>query len=124
MRLSEAILLGSSIVSPCRGTREQYDAPEAVGCALEMALEAAGRKGAKWQESKRVWKWLLEKSPSKFGHEWYLQIAINFDRWVMGPAAHMNLEQFIDWVRSIEPSEPEEFSQMVDVLKEEKVEVL
>jgi hypothetical protein len=116
MRLSHAILLGSTILSPCKGSRKWFENEGDNGCALEMALEAVGRKGAAWQRASDVWNWLNDKSSSiKWGETRLMEIACKFDIWVMTEAS-MTLEQFIEHVRSIEPAEPTESAESVEIV--------
>lgn len=118
MRLSEYILLG-------RHTIEKPKPNDITACAITMALNAAGRtctpsiddpNGFKAYESLiRQWPWLtktaaqcpwcdLDLSAPDLGAS---QIVYHpFDIHVMS-RKQITLEQMCDWIRSIEPPEPE-----------------
>lgn len=104
MRLSDAIALGRTLLIarsmgksknfPCCGPNE--------GCALDMAVAAIGVKSNRWLDAQNHWGW-LNKSASPFD-SWALVLGTTFDREVMIRKS-MTMDQFIDWVRSIEPNE-------------------
>lgn len=110
MRLSDAIVLGSMMLSPCAGGGDGVS----EGCALDMACAAVGVKVAEedsgmplWVLARTYWPWLRNIAPSTA--HWDMQIAMKFDRAVMGRGnngiATMSLDQFIDYVRCVEPAE-------------------
>jgi hypothetical protein len=123
MKLSDAILLGSTLLAPQAG--RQYSAENQSGCALGMAAVATGctfRKvqNVPWQERRTlgvegVWgTWTLElvRRPCKC---FFLivprklrvkeVIAHLFDYHVVHKK-NWTLEQLVDWVRTVEPAEP------------------
>lgn len=124
MRLSDAIATGRMVVQPypnyllVRGGR---------GCALGMAGVAAGLKISEMEESYEAiyteWPWLLqsikpggmrcplcsktEKHPVGF-YDYLSAIQHLFDLHIAGLNPKWTLDQLIDWVRSVEPAEPEQ----------------
>lgn len=123
MKLSEAIFLGSTTMQ-CRGGGGRGVAT--AGCALEMALSAVGRSDLPWTSTDSVWPWLQQPAQSNchcidlvavntyFEVVWHL-----FDTHVIdGAWPAMTLEQLCDWVRSVEPPEPKEFQQIIEVVAE------
>lgn len=100
--LSEAILLGSTFVSPCAGGRKGKNPDMSKGCALEMALAAVERDDLEWPEAAAVWPWVRHNDGND--NRLILLIAHTFDHYVMHLKT-MSLDQFIEWVRSIEPKE-------------------
>lgn len=123
MKLSDAILLGSTLLAPQAG--RQYSPETQSGCALGMAAIATGCTYRKVQnvpsQERRtlgvegVWgTWTLEvvRRPCKC---FFLLvprklrikeiIAHLFDYHVV-TKKNWTLEQLVDWVRTVEPSEP------------------
>ena len=123
MKLSDAILLGSTLLAPQAG--RQYSAETQSGCALGMAAIATGCSYRKvrnvpWQERRTlgvegVWgSWTLEvvKRPCKCFFLFVPRkmrvkdvIAHVFDYHVVRQK-NWSLEQLVDWVRTVEPNEP------------------
>jgi hypothetical protein len=122
MKLSEAILLGSTVLAPQAG--KQYSSETKAGCALGMAAVANGctfRPITQFNEYDRrtlgtegVWgNWVLTRMarPCKC---WRLLvpremrikdiIAHIFDYHVMG-RKNWTLEQLVEWVKTVEPNE-------------------
>lgn len=121
MRLSEAILLGSTSVKSTPGTLlETYPDGGTYGCALGMACfaESVAVPFDSWTGLGPVyenWRWLYDRHQipcgcTRFGGEDMpaaVVIAHMFDYHVSGKLApNWTLEQLVDWVRSVEPSEP------------------
>lgn len=114
IRLSDAILLGSTLVCPARGGSTQQ---KGGGCALDMAVLAVGGTGD-WLMARKIWPWLDDDgipAPWLLGffdtYEWL--IAISFDNYVM--PERISLDQLIDWVRSVEPTPESERAIAKDV---------
>lgn len=105
MQLSEAIMLGSTLLKAHAGGAQRG---RGNGCALDMALVAIGVKGH-WSDVSRYWPWTREHADVVSGsrRNWKLKLACEFDELVMGydhvPSVKMTLEQFADYVRSVEP---------------------
>lgn len=119
MRLSEAILIGSTILSPCQGGKFGIGnrGIDGRGCALDMALASMGHPDWSWLESATIWPWLRETWTAplpEFFHT-YLSVGSHTKRYVIARVfdgsvisrKSLTFEQFIDWVRSVEPSDPE-----------------
>jgi hypothetical protein len=126
MRLSDAIAMGRTLVTPKPGA--QFNIDENAGCALGMAINAAGGVYMKCPPEEHIgrtgkvdewWSFLGmgAKRPcdcyfSKFPHRMPKIMAGKeivahlFDRHVFGKC-DWTLDQLIDWVRSVEPAEPE-----------------
>jgi hypothetical protein len=94
MKLSQAILLGSTICKA--GNANSFDSGESrnVGCGIEMALEAIGSH-EDWVFAGKYWSWLTKEK--------LMLVACRFDAGVLVDGE--TLESFIDWVASIEPPE-------------------
>jgi hypothetical protein len=126
MKLSDAIVLGSSVVKPQRSTLlvDWYDGKR--GCALGMACEAEGIKvgrDAKSQSSLGLifkrWPWTFKREIANDEVCCYelpqanaaMFIAHIFDHHIMtsSPAGGKvwTLEQLLDWIRANEPAEVE-----------------
>jgi hypothetical protein len=123
MKLSDAILLGSTLLAPQAG--RQYSAETQSGCALGMAAIATGCTYRRvpampGQESRTlgvegVWgTWTLERMrrPCKCFFLFLPRkmrvkdiIAHLFDCHVV-TKKNWTLDQLVDWVRTVEPSEP------------------
>ena len=111
MRLSDAIALGRLVMTP----KITFFTHADRGCALQMAIKAVGRD-ENWSGADSIWDWLNEKAerPCRCGRPWVGQaqsqsqhIVHIFDWHVMRDKT-WTLDQLINWVRSIEPPEPEE----------------
>lgn len=115
MRLSDAIAMGRCLIEPRSGGRRS--AKRKKGCALDMGMEAV--YGGCWHEAWRVWPWLNKQCRDGYGSEtWMNRVADRFDTRVMVLKTE-TLEQFIDWVRSVEPAElTEETPTTVEVAAE------
>jgi len=118
MRLSDAIALGCSVI-------EKTDPGSYCGCALAMALIAAGREPMKaefgsglwgkfandnWEQAAWTeWPWILEEFDEP--DWWENRLGVNTGEQIISSMffdvhdKSMSLEQLIDWVRSVEPSE-------------------
>lgn len=113
MRLSDAIAMG-------RVTVEEMQAADITKCALGMACNAVGldpkMTGEDYEGVKAVWPWLSTIVTAPNGAPNYAITIIwrLFDGRVM--AGRMTLDQLIDWVRSVEPSEPEPQQEVVPEL--------
>lgn len=111
MRLSDAIGLGRTLVRVHR-------AGDIRGCALGMSFLAIGGNpadvGPNFESIKAEWPWLKERrfdplySPNNSSANFIAyckSVWLRFDDLVMGGG--MTLDQLIDWVRSVEPPEPD-----------------
>lgn len=122
MKLSEAILLGSTVLAPQAG--QQYSSETKAGCALGMAAIANGctfRPTTQFNEYDRrtlgvegVWgSWVLARVRRPC-HCWRLLvpremrikdvIAHLFDYHVM-VKKNWTLEQLVEWVKTVEPKD-------------------
>jgi hypothetical protein len=113
MRLSEAIALGRMLLSPkVAGKGSTLNCGPNEGCALDMALAALGVESNSWCDAKRHWNW-LNKTANNSMNTWAFTVGIKFDMQVLFSKS-MTMDEFIDWVRSIEPNEdsPEVDSQI------------
>lgn len=140
MRLSDAIAMGRTLVTPVTGIIDNLGGG---GCALGMAGRATGgfaanECGVQMEEVHKRWPWtasfLREDAPCKcyFWQKTFelpagifsQAIAHLFDAHVMQDPQHQEascenetwtLDQLIDWVRSVEPAElTEEPQQLVE----------
>lgn len=105
MRLSDAIAMGRLLVKPSLICDENH------GCVLHMGLRAISST-ARFSAAFMEWRWLLNpvEAPCQCERQQgsaQLEIIHLFDRHVM-LQGDWTLEQLIDYVRSIEPSEPDE----------------
>ena len=114
MKLSEAILLGSTVVKPKAGT--QFDSDEHSGCAIGMAGTAIGagfretpggcREGG--LHTIMGWEWTAKQQRlpcwclplRKRSMAW--TITHIFDHHIMGKK-NWTLERLVAWVASVEP---------------------
>ncbi len=125
MRLSEAILLGSSIVQPNPGVLLGEWDGIVFGCALGMACKAENLTVSNPKKLDPVtehWPWTLAQisqrdrdfceciapemrinSAQFIAHVFDCHLATTY--FPLEPA--WTLEQLVDWVRSVEPAEPE-----------------
>lgn len=123
MKMSEAILLGSTVLAPKAGG--QHFAEMQAGCALGMAALARGctfhkitdfdRKDRRTLGTEGVWgKWVLEEVNRPCNCWRFLVprkmrikdiIAHLFDHHVMG-SKNWTLEQMVAWVETVEPNDP------------------
>lgn len=114
LRLSEAILLGSTSVRPLAGHMIKFQNGETFGCALGMACTSAAVPFFKSQKIYDEWPWLREwfTLPCCCGSGGYFACSVIvhiFDCHVMEVnKPHWTLEQLVDWVRSVEPPEPDQ----------------
>lgn len=114
MRLSEAILLGSTSVRPLAGRMIKFQNGETFGCALGMACTAAAVPFFQSQEFYDEWPWLKNHFtlPCCGGQTEYFGSSVIvhvFDYHIMEVnKPHWTLEQLVDWVRSVEPPEPDQ----------------
>lgn len=108
MRLSEAILLGRHLVTPTAGSF--CETANNGGCALTMGVKAVNGKGIPnhlWGSADSIWPWLNGACGcGRCSGTYMFHIALLFDCDVM--TGKMTLEQLVDYVRSIEPAEPEQ----------------
>lgn len=110
MRLSDAIALGRVVIKPFRG--RIFNSPT-EGCALGMGLAGIGRHG-NGHSPAIDWPWLHKDAPLPCGCycddiDSFRVITHIFDDHIMGICSNRwTLDQLIDWVRSVEPNEPEE----------------
>jgi hypothetical protein len=114
MRLSDAIALGRTVMTPKQGSFGDSES----GCALGMAGKAAGLRiydsSFPIEPLRREWPWLyatVQPYPCRCArtvqyHTDSLIIHL-FDLHVMH-IKDWTLDQLIDWVRSVEPAEPTE----------------
>jgi hypothetical protein len=123
MRLSEAILLGSALVVPEKyGVLHKHNHVWS-GCVYGMALFACGLRTTRSDSAFKYlkqWTWSTEKPPSNPGlcecnplsdellslGDYRGYIAHYFNEHVMQAVRpYMTIEELVDWVRSVEPSE-------------------
>ena len=113
MRLSDAIGLGRTIVKAKSHTVLTKD--NSQGCAVGMALVAVGKKyncdndwdvNPLYKQFDDEWPWTKNRITMD-GDCIIFVVALfrQFDNKVM--TGHWTLDQLIDWVRSVEPAEPE-----------------
>jgi hypothetical protein len=125
MKLSQAILLGSTILKARRGMLSTVDG---YGCALGMAAKAAGipitdavparsQRGyyytdavdysRNYQLIEEVWPWMRASAPSLPDDQGVTSLTIEiFHRFDARVTLGLEtLEEFVDWVASIEPPE-------------------
>lgn len=102
MRLSEAIMLGATRYK-LRSCGWWYDHEES-GCALGIAARACGVKFPFRGAISTLWPWL--NKPYSQDDSMMSHIFTRFDDEVIRGRT-MTIEQLADYVRSIEPSEPE-----------------
>ena len=102
MRLSEAIMLGSTIIRPTPGGGPSPHSNSGTGCVLQMALMAIGEteRAYMFQGPDLELCWLI------WGHSLASRAMNSFDSGIHCKS----MDEFVDWVRSIEPAEPEEES--------------
>lgn len=114
MRLSEAILLGSVSVRPLAGHMIKFENGETFGCALGMACISAAVPVFKSKQIYDEWPWLqaVFALPCCCGGDVFLASSVIvhiFDYHIMGSYhPYWTLEQLVDWVRSVEPPEPDQ----------------
>lgn len=103
MLLSDAIATGRTLVVRCvAGGSTRQKAQPGDGCVLDMAALAVGKR--LWTDAKEIWPWLsLQYEPESTTYE--SAIYGRFD--VDVQKGLLTLDQLIDWVRSVEPAEPE-----------------
>lgn len=113
MRLSEAIALGRVLLTPIPGN---YFSGDNSGCALGMGLAGVGCKSRDTavieKDLDKHWSWMNNRIPSlpcgcvSTNFDIATNIVHLFDEHVCGNK-DWTLDQLIDWVRSVEPAEPE-----------------
>lgn len=122
-RLSTSIALGRTAVAPYIGsifkTLEMGEVDFSQGCALGMGLIGSGEEiTERFGLTKSIyvaWPWLNMQMPTPCGctdtfrSNAFGVIGHIFDEHVMGDK-DWTLDQLIDWVRSVEPPEPDELS--------------
>mgnify|MGYP003394465767 CR=1 FL=1 len=96
--LHEAIALGRHLLRPESGGHCKGMQPIITGCALEMALVAVGSK-LNWTEASNIWPWIGHGAIDPIEEIW-----MRFDDDVM--QGRITMDEYIDWIRSIEPVEP------------------
>ena len=98
MRLSDAIMLGSTLLKP--GPFRWVHGPDyGYGCALDMAVVAVNSCGF-WQDAKLIWPELYYHN--EFNQSLQTCIIHKFEKVTDGT---LTMDAFVDWVRSVEPSE-------------------
>lgn len=119
MRLSDAIAMGRVLLKP----KAYVTIMDGEGCALGMAFAAIGvtshKEAVKRCKTVPEWKWLGKTKPVLFpcycnpAEDRILRYKDDYRGWI----AHLfnehvcgdktwNLDQLIDWIRSVEPAEP------------------
>lgn len=102
MKLSQAILLGSTAVTLNPGI--WYDPKRNCGCLLGGAMYAVGNRGHILASSIYAeWPWVQETMPGR--HISYACEIGYFAGLVL--AGEMTVDAVADWIRSVEPSDPE-----------------
>ena len=109
MRLSDAIAIGRTLCIAKEGGYNSREPEAGVGCALDMAVLAVD--GKNWCAADRYWPWLLGNGSDDdrflYVRSYRAQIIDMFDKDVM-VLKTKTLDQLIDWIRSVEPQEPED----------------
>jgi len=129
MRLSEQILLGSMTLVPVAYKRHSGD--QIQGCALGMAETASGISD---YGAEHRWPWLNGNTACPCGCKTYKQrggkifIACPIESYAQAIAHIFNehvmedktwtLEQLVDWIRSVEPAEPEPVPEVVALVEQ------
>lgn len=103
--LHEAIMLGSTIIQRghCSISRNDDARKRGSGCALDMAVVAVRGHGT-WLEARDIWTWMPLESDVRIGSK--------FDNVVRH--GDWTLEQFCDYVKSIEPTVTESIPAIAD----------
>lgn len=130
MRLSERIMLGSLILKPMAGIRKSGDGR--FGCVFGMADET-GHEFYKWtnempevsvclpcdcgRDGSAIMGNCCRKYPRSFCTRSYVQAIVHIFNYHVCTAKDWTLEQLVDWVRSVEPAEPEESESVAGVRK-------
>jgi hypothetical protein len=120
MKLSDAILLGSTMIKPLAGKHLSPDGDE--GCAWGMVDMATG--GRAFRDLLVMAANFLAELPCGCTDEWIIGSGMNVQRResmnnLSAIIVHLfnyhvmtrkdwTLERLVDWVRSVEPAEPEE----------------
>jgi hypothetical protein len=116
MRLSDAIAVGRVLI-------QHPSADNYCNCALGMGLAAVGKckphPRLAYDAIMREWPWLGEgvKSPDwmkRYGYETMQAEFTISHAYDMVQFGVLTLDQLIDWVRSVEPAEPEEVATVAD----------
>lgn len=117
MRLSDAIEMGRTLIEL---EPALYLDPECNrGCAIGMGLAAVDGKysGRNMERMFELWPWLrfpvrerLKESESHAIENWSMEEEIGQLAWLVASYKKITLDQLIDWVRSVEPGEPEQLS--------------
>lgn len=114
MRLSDAILLGSTMMK--KWTNSFTLDCNGVGCAIGMALTAVSHEGAATERNlPEYWPWIKGREfitpPDGYGHcysgSMWKCVTYMFYSVIRGKKP---LEWIVDWVRSVEPKEAEEIA--------------
>lgn len=110
MKLSTAIVLGSTVATPGEAGSGALglEIPHrySTRCALELALIAVGRPELHWGESNKVWTWIGDS-------ETRCRILKAWDVDYMN--GKMSFDEFVNFIRSIEPVESHESETNVSV---------
>jgi hypothetical protein len=119
VRLSEHVMLGSLLVIPWPRVLLTADNR---GCAIGMASESMGGKGTTLERETQIeemYPWVKtypKEAPCKcFGAiipSYLVCIEHLFDSHVFPIYHPSKLEQLVDWIRSVEPPEPDETSEI------------
>jgi hypothetical protein len=115
MRLSEEIVLGSTVIKRGLWLRKDEDA----GCVLQMAMVAAGEKKDTFcmGSTMRRHRWTLkETSCPECGQKDNCAAIIGIH---LNDRHEWSVEEIANWVRSIEPAETEQLSEDTEWFKEQ-----
>jgi len=113
MRLSEAIMLGSSVVRPLAGGLPSD--PSRQTCAFMMAAAALSKPACMWEEASREWPWLAAdllhvpcgcRAWDRYLPANYMTAIIHLFARHVAPG-EWTLEELAGWVASVEPAEPQ-----------------
>ncbi len=111
MKLSEAILLGSTVARPLAGGLATD--PTRQTCAFMMAAAALSKPECLWEEAPREWPWLTQQ----LAHvpcgcrAWCRYLPANYMTAIIHlfachvAAKDWTLEQLVAWIASVEPRE-------------------
>ncbi len=111
MKLSEAIVLGSTVVRPLAGGLATD--PNRQTCAFMMAAAALSKPACLWAEAPTTWPWLMRQ----LAHVpcgcrgWDRYLSANYMTAIIHTfACHVatkewSVEQLADWVASVEPQD-------------------
>jgi hypothetical protein len=107
MKLSEAILLGSTLKPQAFGD----NFVNGGSCAFGAAWDAVGDSG---RFPRMLWPWIENPQQCPVCHEWE-RIGASVISMHLNDTHRWTREQIADWVATVEPSEPETKGEQADV---------